>query len=95
MKEDSQETAPWWADYSGPRLLSFLAVLIVVSAVPAGVVRAILVLRFGWPDVLLSSLAWAFTMGLPLFLLLWMRRSRRDGWLLRKELRETRAERRT
>jgi hypothetical protein len=95
MEQDAGQTAPWWADYSVPRLLTFLVVLIGVSAIPAGVVRAILVLRFGLPDGLLSSLAWAFSMFVPLFVVLWMRRSGRDGWLLRKDLRETRAKKHT
>lgn len=90
MKEDPEQPEPWWADYSRARLLSFLVVLIVASAVPAGVLRALLVIRFGVPDVLLSTLSWALTMGLPILVLLWMRRSGRDGWLLRKDLRESR-----
>ena len=94
MKKDAKETSPWWADYSG-RCIGFLMLVGAACAIPAGVLRAILVLHFGFPDWLLSSIAWGLSMWIPLSLLLWMRRSGRDGWLLRKDLRDARAAKRS
>jgi MFS-type transporter involved in bile tolerance (Atg22 family) len=88
MKPDARRNDPWWADYSGKRLVGLLMLLAVVLAIPFGLLRGYLVVRLGWPDAVVGGVTWAISMALPLIIVLRMRKTGRDRWLLRRALRD-------
>ena len=77
----------WYANYSPNRLLAFVIGLIIVFGVPAGSLCGLLVARYplidGWVP---SAIAWTATTVLPLTIVLWMRKTGRDRWLLRRDI---------
>ena len=91
MNSDARANPPWWADYNGRRLVGFFTVAVAVCGFLAGLLRGFLIHRFGWPDWLMGPVFWAFCMALPLLIVLRMRKTGRDRWLLRTEKQQERS----
>ena len=78
----------WYANYSPNRLITFVMALIIVFGIPAGLLCSFLVTRVPSIDgSVLSGIAWTATTVLPLIIVLALRKTGKDRWLLRKDCR--------